>query len=202
MQIQTLIFDGFDELDLVGSFETLKMADLSVKVVSLRQQEVVAANGLKIVADDVLDFRKAPDILLVPGGGWLNRAPQGAWFEAEQGDILPILKSFHEAGTVLAAVCTGVLLLGRAGLLRDRPATTNHSALTELNELGAKIINARVVDDGDIITAGGITSSIDLGLWIIERFAGEAMAAEVSSKLEFTRRPPLWHDGKIILHHE
>src|SRR5580704_11972805 len=116
MQIQTLIFDGFDELDTVGSFEALRMAEFSVKILSLRRQEVTAANGLRVLAEGLIDINARPDLLLVPGGGWLSKAAQGAWAEAQQGEVLHILKNFHQAGTILAAVCTGVLLLGHAGL--------------------------------------------------------------------------------------
>ncbi len=84
MQIHTLIFDGFDELDMVGCFEALRLANLSVKVLSLQQEEVVGANGLKVRTNGVFDSNKKPDLLFVPGGGWLNKAPRGAWAEARR----------------------------------------------------------------------------------------------------------------------
>jgi putative intracellular protease/amidase len=198
MNIQALIYDGFDELDVIGVYEPLKMAGFSVELMSLRQQStVIAAHDLRIFADGVLDLANKPDILIVPGGGWLNGAEHGAWAEAKKGEILNTLKMFFEAGIILAAVCTGSLLLGKAGLLKGRPATTNHSAIEELQTTGAKVMSARVVDDGEIITAGGVTSSLDLGLYLIKRFASAEKAIAVSKQLEFEPRGPIWQRKEI-----
>src|SRR5579883_1475594 len=145
---QVLIFDGFEELDALGLYEPLALAGLDVRLVSLRKQDVVtAANGLKVIPADTLRIDNKPSILCVPGGGWLSRASQGAWAEAERGDILKFISEFHSCGVTIAAVCTGALLLAKAGLLKDRHATTNHSALDELKILGAKVVRTRVVDD-------------------------------------------------------
>jgi transcriptional regulator GlxA family with amidase domain len=191
--IQIVVFDGFDELDVIGIYEPLRMAGLEVSLSSLSKQEVItASNGLRIIPDGVLNLAKKPDVLCVPGGGWISRAQKGAWAEAERGDILQTLKEFHRAGVILAAVCTGALLLGRAGLLKDRPVTTNHAALEELKAFGAQVQLARVVDDGDIITAGGVTSSLDLGLWLIERFIDSDKANEVAKAMEYAPRAPVW----------
>ena len=186
---QALLFDGFDEMDIFGAYEALRMAKFEVPFKSLRSQEFVTAQyGARLKCDDTFSLSKKPDVLLVPGGGWLARSAKGAWAEAERGDILALLLKVHAAGVVLATVCTGSLLLARAGILRNRPATTNHAAVKELTEYGALHVNARVVDDGDIITAGGITSSIDLGIWLIERFSSQDHALKVSEALEFERR--------------
>jgi transcriptional regulator GlxA family with amidase domain len=160
---------------------------------SLREQTIVkAAYGLSIVVSKAIDVLEPPDLLLIPGGGWLSRARQGAWAEAQNGEILDIIRKLHDKGTILASVCTGSLLIASAGLLKGRPATTNHQALKELEGLGAKVIDARVVDDGEIITAGGITSSIDLALHLIDRFASTEEALRVSELIEFEQRGPIW----------
>jgi transcriptional regulator GlxA family with amidase domain len=99
----------------------------------------------------------------------------------------------HEEGTILAAICTGSMLLAAAGLLRGRPATTHHGALEDLRTAGAEVIRARVVDDGDIVTAGGVTSGLDLALWLVERFAGPQLAVAVEQRLEYERRGTVWH---------
>ncbi|PWU01663.1 MAG: AraC family transcriptional regulator [Candidatus Melainabacteria bacterium] len=190
---QVLIFDGFEELDALGIYEPLAAAGFDVKLVSLRKQDVVtAAYGLKVIPHDLVRIDNKPSLLCIPGGGWLSRAPQGAWAEAERGDILSTIREFHAAGVTLAAICTGALLLARAGLLKDRHATTNHRAIEELKALGARVIKARVVDDGDIVTAGGITSSLDLSLWLVERFCGAEQSIKLSSNLEFERRGTVW----------
>ena len=189
MNIQALLFDGFDELDFFGVFEPLRMAKFDVATRSLYDDEIVhAAYGTKICVDAPFTLGDKPDVLLIPGGGWLARSPQGAWAEAEKGVILDLVRECHKAGVILASVCTGSLVLARAGLLNDRPATTNQGAVSELIELGAKFVRARVVDDGNIVTASGITASLDLGLWLVERFASQSAALVVSSKLEFEPR--------------
>ncbi len=189
MKIHALLFDGFDELDFFGVFEALRMAGFSVLTRSLYRQEVLtAAYGTKIIPDPSSLSDEKPDILLVPGGGWISRSPQGAWTEVNKGAILEVVKNYHDVGVTLASVCTGSLILGKAGLLQDRPATTNHGAVKELIDCGAKYVDARVVDDGDIVTASGITASLDLGLWLVERFKSLNAAQDVSERLEFERR--------------
>jgi transcriptional regulator GlxA family with amidase domain len=193
MIIQALVFDGFEEMDLVGMYEPLRLVPFEVAMRSLREQTIVkAAYGLSIVVSKAIDVLEPPDLLLIPGGGWLSRARQGAWAEAQNGEILDIIRKLHDKGTILASVCTGSLLIASAGLLKGRPATTNHQALKELEGLGAKVIDARVVDDGEIITAGGITSSIDLALHLIDRFASTEEALRVSELIEFEQRGPIW----------
>jgi transcriptional regulator GlxA family with amidase domain len=193
MEVQIVVFDGFDELDVFGLYEPLKMAGFDTKLLTLEKQDfVTAAHGLKVVADGQISMAKKPGILCVPGGGWLTRAAKGAYYEGEKGDILTVIKDFHKSGVTIAAVCTGALLVGRAGLLTGRPAITNHGALDALRAYGAKIAFARVVDDGDIVTAGGVTSSLDLALWLIERFGSESTAKEISMQLEYVRKGPIW----------
>jgi transcriptional regulator GlxA family with amidase domain len=135
-----------------------------------------------------------PHVLVVPGGGWNARKPQGARAEAERGDVPAALGRLHEAGTILAGVCTGGMLIATAGLLVGRPAITHHGALADLRAAGANIVNARVVDDGDIVTAGGVTSGLDLALWLVERFASARIAHHVESQLEYERRGVVWRE--------
>jgi transcriptional regulator GlxA family with amidase domain len=132
----------------------------------------------------------SPDGIVVPGGGWMNRAPEGAWAQAERG-VLPG-RLAELAGTVrwTASVCSGAMLLARAGLLKGRPATTNHNLIDALAETGAQAMRRRVVDDGPVITAGGLTAGLDLGLWLIEREVSAKLAARVAESMEY--RP--WND--------
>jgi transcriptional regulator GlxA family with amidase domain len=199
MEVQILVFDGFDELDVFGLYEPLKMAGFDTKLLTLDAQEyVTAAHGLKVAVDGQINKACLPAILCVPGGGWLTRAARGALYESERGDILTVIKDFHKSGVTIAAVCTGTLLVGKAGLLTGRPAITNHGALDNLRACGAKIAFARVVDDGDIVTAGGITSSLDLALWLIERFGSPKIAQEISMQLEYVRRGPIWRTDEHV----
>lgn len=84
------------------------------------------------------------------------------------------------------------MLVAEAGLLKTRPAITHHAAVEELRAIGAEIVNARVVDDGDIVTAGGVTSGLDLTLWLLERYLGPQIAYEVEQEMEYERRGTVW----------
>lgn len=196
MHFQILVFDGFDELDAIAPFEVLqnaKAAGAHVELVSLEgTKEITANHGLRVQPAGRLNLQQAPDVLVVPGGGWVGRLPKGVRAEAERGVIPGALKSFHEAGTTLAAVCTGAMLLGVAGLLRGRPAITHHGAIVDLENAGAQIVRARVVDDGDILTAGGVTSGLDLALWLVERFHGPHAAHNIETLMEYERRGTVW----------
>lgn len=187
--IDIAIFDGVDELDVVGPFEVLRSAaaagaELSVRLVSLREPlEVRGAHGLALRAEAT--YAPGADVLVVPGGGWLARSSAGAWAEAERGDWLPVLREAAASGVVMAGVCTGVMLLARAGVVGSRPATTHHGAWPDLAETGARVQEDRVVDDGDLVTAGGVTSGIDLALRLVERFAGAEIAEREAARLEY-----------------
>lgn len=190
--VEIVVFDGFDELDAIGPYEVLVNAaglgaDLRVRLVTLEPaEEVVGSHGLRVRPDGVLEGR--PNLVVVPGGGWNDQAEKGAWAEAQRGTLPEAIARLHGAGSTVAAVCTGGMLLSAAGLLRGRPATTHHGALEELREAGAEVVEARVVDDGDIVTAGGVTSGIDLALWLVEREFGEELAGKVATEMEYERR--------------
>jgi transcriptional regulator GlxA family with amidase domain len=198
MHFQILIFDGFDELDAIAPYEVLQNAVQakgigSVELVTVEAAaEITADQGLKVRPSGLLDLKKKPDILIVPGGGWIDRSPRGAFSEAQRGVIPKAIKSLHESGTICAAVCTGAMLLAAAGILKNRPATTHHGAIKDLEAAGAKIVDARVVDDGNIVTAGGVTSSLDLALWLVERFYGSQLARKIEMQMEYERRGTVW----------
>jgi transcriptional regulator GlxA family with amidase domain len=198
MRIDIALFDGFDELDALAPFEALRRAaelgaDLQVRLVALGPaSEVTAFYGLRVAVEGALEANPRPDLVIVPGGGWNHRGPRGARAEAERGDLPAALARLHAQGAILAGVCTGAMLIASAGLLRGRAATTHHLALDELRAAGAEVIHARVVDDGDLITAGGVTSGLDLALWLVERFAAPAIATAVESRMEYERRGTVW----------
>lgn len=192
--IEILCFDGFEELDAIGPYETLQVAasrgvSLDVSLVTLEARDrVTAANGLRIDPDGVLSVAAPPDVVVVPGGGWNDRGSAGAWAEAERGAVPDALAGLHDAGTTLAAVCTGGMLLARAGVLDGRPAVTHAGALDDLREAGAEVVDARYVDDGDVLTAGGITAGLDLALRLIERLADAETADAVATHMEYEWR--------------
>jgi transcriptional regulator GlxA family with amidase domain len=188
LDTEILAFDGFDELDVVAPLEILKSAGFEVRLVTSAPCDIVyGAYGLKVRPDGVLGAR--PALLVVSGGGWVTNAPQGARAEVRRGVLPAEIAERHAAGTVVAGVCTGGMLLAAAGLLRGRPAVTHHSALDDLRAYGVDVRpDARVVDDGDVITSGGVTSGIDLALHLVARELGKAAAAAAAARIEYDVR--------------
>ena len=203
MKIRIIVFDGVDEIDFIGPYEVFRRAaklagantagasaTVDVRLVTVEPQaQVTAANGLRFLPDGVLE--DAADLLVVPGGGWADRSPRSLYTEVQRGLLPKKIAALHPRCTILAAVCTGAMALAAAGLLKDRPAVTHRSALHELRAAGAQIVEARVVDDGDIVTCGGVTASIDLALWLVERIWGAPMSAKIATGMEYTRNPSL-----------
>lgn len=197
MKIAILLFEGFDELDAIAPFEVLRAAaaagaDLQTEMVSLEGAEVVRGqHGLPVGVTGRWD--EPADLLLVPGGGWNARSPRGAWGEVQRGLIPGELARWHRQGKLLASVCTGAMLIAASHeIIEGRHATTHHRAIEDLRAAGAKIVQARVVDEGDLITAGGVTSGLDLALWLVERFCGAELAVAVEERLEYQRRGTVW----------
>jgi len=165
-------------------------SEVDVRLVTLEPQaQVTASNGLRFLPDGVLE--DTADLVVVPGGGWADRSPQSMYAEVQRGLLPQRIAALHPRCTILAAVCTGAMALAAAGLLKGRPAVTHRSALDELRAAGAQIVEARVVDDGDIVTCGGVTSSIDLALWLVERIWGAQLSSRIAAGMEYTRSPSL-----------
>jgi len=121
----------------------------------------------------------------VPGGGWVAGGATGVRPLVEAGELPALIAGVHRAGTVVASVCTGAMLLAAAGLLEGRPAITNRRAIDDLRATGALVREeARVVDDGDVLTSGGVLAGIDLAIRIVERWRGERAAAAAVDRLE------------------
>ncbi len=184
MNVEILLYDGFDDLDAFGPFEVLANAGFPVTLVALDPDAGITSRaGARILPHGAPS--PAAGLLIVPGGGWLAREGPGAWREAQNGAIPRALATRHAAGGALASVCTGGMLLAEAGLLAGRPATTHHGALDDLAAAGARVVrDVRVVDDGDILTAGGVTSGIDLALWLVEREQGKDAAERAADWIE------------------
>jgi len=201
MNIDILIFDGFDDLDALGPNELLRHAGraggpFEVSLVELDgAARVVSGIGTTLVPDGPLSAR--PDLVIVPGGGLNDGSPVGVLGEIERGAIPAALARLHGEGVAIASVCTGAMLLGAAGLLDGRPATTNRLALDRLRETGAEVIDhARVVDDGDVLTAGGVTAGLDLALWLVEREAGPQLAQLLAAGVEYERQGEVWRSER------
>ena len=196
MNAAILLYPGAEELDAFAPFEVLQAAralgaDLRTQLVTRdAPAPITLAHGAIVTPHARLT---ETDLLIIPGGGWASGAPAGARTEAQNPANLRLLRDLHREGTLLAGVCTGTMLLAHAGLLEGRPAITHHSAMDDLAATGAVITPARVVDAGDIITCGGVTSGLDLALWLVERQCGAPMAMQVEGYLEYERRGIVWH---------
>ena len=188
MKIEILLFDGFDDLDAFGPFEVLNGAGIDTRFVTVAPQDRVrTAHGASVVPHGVLGD---PDLVLVPGGGWHDRAGAGAYAEAKAGRIPHVLARRHATGRRVGSVCTGAMLLAEAGILQGRAAITHHSAIEDLRTYGADVRDgARVVEDGDIITAAGVTSGIDLALHLVARELGNEAAVAQAAEIEHRWEP-------------
>jgi transcriptional regulator GlxA family with amidase domain len=188
MKIAIFVYEGFDELDAIGPYEVLRNADCAdVALVTVTESDsVTGSHGLRITPQATLEDGPF-DLIIVPGGGWNDRAEAGAYAEARRGDLPAALRRLHDDGAVVASVCTGAMLVSAAGLLRGRVATTHHAAIEELRGAGTEVMDARVVDDGDLVSCGGVTSGIDLALWLVEREWGAELAERVAREMEHPR---------------
>jgi transcriptional regulator GlxA family with amidase domain len=192
MRIEIPLYAGYDEVDAIGPFEVLSNAavaveDLQVALVGAHGAgEIVAAHGLRVVCDGALS--DAADLVIVPGGGWMRGG--GVRDQYEDGTLARRLAELYENGATMASVCTGAILLAQAGILDGRPATTHRAALDGLAAMGADVDReARVVDDGDVLTCGGVTSGLDLALHLVEREWGAELAEHIATLMEISRQP-------------
>jgi len=188
MKIRILLYDGFDELDAIAPYEVFQMAgaeSFEPKLVSLQADvPIQSAHGLCLQSQGTLSLSDC-NLLMIPGGGWADRSERGAWAEFHKPEIPRLIRQAYEEKILLASVCTGAMLLAKAGVLKGRKAATHRSAWEDLERLGSEVVPFRVADDGDILSSGGVTSGIDLALWIVERFASAEIAEKIRDKLEY-----------------
>jgi transcriptional regulator GlxA family with amidase domain len=195
MRIEIVVFEGFDALDVVAPWEVFARAatiepGFDVALVRIDGPPVVsAAEGLQL---HVVDELGTPDALFVPGGSWVGGTDTGVPREIRRGTLPRIISELSSSVEWVSSVCTGALLLGEAGILRDRSATTNPAALEELSQYGAVVRRNRVVDDGNLVTAGAVTSGIDLALWLVQRELGETVASTVAQALAYPMPTDVW----------
>jgi transcriptional regulator GlxA family with amidase domain len=183
---EVLFFDGFDDLDAVAPFEILTAAGFPVRAVRPpgASPQVTSAHGLRVSTEGELG---EPALIVVPGGGWRDPSPHGVRALAA-GPLPEQLAQRHAGGTVLASVCTGAMLLAASGVLTGRPAVTHRIALDDLAQAGAHVrAQARVVDDGSVVTCGGPAAGIDLTLHLVERFLGPFAAEQAAERIEHQR---------------
>ncbi|MFD0774981.1 DJ-1/PfpI family protein [Streptomonospora algeriensis] len=208
---QIVLFDGFDPLDAVAPYEVLAaggvVADgaLEVELVSAEGPRQVPSgmNLLALEATARLEPQRA-DLVVVPGAaGSLDGGDDGVREDSAPGLLartldtpLPGLlkEALDRPGLTVATVCGGSMVLAMAGLITGRPATTHHLGLEGLTATGAVAIDARVVEDGDLVTASSVTSGLDLGLYLLERELGPRVAHAAERLFAHERRGVVWRD--------
>ena len=185
MDVAIPIFDRITALDAVGPYEVLsRLPGVRVRFVAARTGEHRTDNGqLGLIADALLGDVPAPEIVLVPGGIGTRALLDG-------GPILDWVRAAHASSQWTASVCTGSLVLAAAGILDGLEATTHWSVTDRLLELGAVPVERRVVEQGKVITAAGVSAGIDMALLLAARIAGETAAQAIQLAIEYDPQPP------------
>ena len=182
--IGILIFPQVEELDFVGPFEVLsyinKVRPGSTKVLLVAEtpETVSAFNGLRVIPDTTLEDCPPLDIVLAPGG-------KGRMAAMKNQAILAFIRRQRQSARLVASVCTGAFLLAAAGLLDGKKATTYHTAFAELEGYGVQVVAQKVVRDGDLVTAGGVSSGLELGFYLLRELFGADLSQEVANKIEY-----------------
>jgi putative intracellular protease/amidase len=185
MNIAILLYDRLTALDAVGPYEVLsRVPGATTKFVAAQPRQIATDNGiLTLVAKHSLDEIPDPDVVVVPGGPGEVAARAGE-------PVLEWLRGAHEHTAWTTSVCTGSLILAAAGILDGKRATSHWLALDSLRELGAEPVSARVVFDGKIATAAGVSAGIDMGLALAAKIAGDQVAQAIQLAIEYDPQPP------------
>jgi len=183
-RIAFFVFPGLTLLDLIGAYDSLRRVALmgidseAIHRIIGTQSEIADETGMKFAPDAVYGDLSAFDLLYVPGGLGTRRL---------MGDdgCMDYLKQWGTERPI-ASVCTGALLLGKAGYLQGKRATTHRNAYELLAPYCREVVrDQRIVDEGNVITAGGVASALDLGLYLVERFWGEKARERISQQMEY-----------------
>ena len=182
------IFDGITALDAIGPYEVLsRLPRTRVYFVATRPDMIRTENGmLALHADATLSALARPDVIVFPGGFGTRKL-----MHDEQ--VLDWLRGAHEASQWTTSVCTGALVLAAAGILDGLEATTHWMLLDKLGKIGSHPptpVSRRVVEQGKVITAAGVSSGIDMALTLAARIAGDEMARAIQLGIEYDPEPP------------
>jgi len=183
-QVGILVFPAVQQLDLTGPYEVFaSLPETRVHLIWKDRAPINTATGL--VLGPTMTFGECPalDVICVPGGGGVNSLLQDK-------EVLSFLRTQAARARYVTSVCTGALVLGAAGLLKGRKATTHWLSHDFLAKFGATPVKARVVRDGNLITAGGVTAGIDFGLAVVAELVGKEHAQAIQLALEYAPQPP------------
>ena len=188
-RIAFFVFPRLTLLDLIGAYDALRrVAAMSIdssvthRIIGT-EAEIVDESGLMLKPDAVYEDLSGFDLLYVAGG-------LGTVALMDNRRAIDYLKTWGDERP-LASVCSGALLLGRAGYLRDKRATTHHLAVELLRPFCREVVtNRRVVDEGRVVTAGGVSSSLDLGLYLVEKYWGTDARVRIANQMEYRGYSP------------
>jgi cyclohexyl-isocyanide hydratase len=184
LQIGSLLFEGLDQIDLTGPFEVLsRMPNATYRVFAKTTEPVRDVRGLRITPDAALADAPQLDLLHVPGG-----FGQEALMDDEE--VLGWIRRQAAGARCVFSVCTGALICGAAGLLKGRRATTHWAAFHLLPFFGAIPVNERVVADGNMIFAAGVTAGIDGALRVAAELRGDEAAQAIQLYMQYAPEPP------------
>jgi len=184
IEIGLLVFPGLTQLDLTGPYEVFqRVPQARVQLIAKTLEPVVSEHGLPILPTCTLKTCPPLTVLVVPGGPSIERV-------LLDDEWVSFVQRSAASARYVGAVCTGSLLLGAAGLLRNRRATSHWLAVELLESFGAKPERRRVVFDGPIATGGGVTAGIDFALSMVAAIAGEDLAREIQLTIEYAPEPP------------
>jgi cyclohexyl-isocyanide hydratase len=183
-QCGILVFPDVQQLDLTGPYEVFaSLPETAVHLLWKERSAIVSSTGLSLAATMRFDECPTLDVLCVPGGAGINALMQDA-------EVLEFVRAQARKTRYVTSVCTGALVLGAAGLLKGRRATTHWLAHDFLASFGAIPVSGRVVRDGNLITAGGVTAGVDFGLTVVAELAGQQEAEAIQLALEYAPEPP------------
>ncbi|WP_433191896.1 DJ-1/PfpI family protein [Nocardia sp. CA-107356] len=216
MHVQVVLFDGFDPLDVIAPYEVFQAGGtasggaVTVELVSAEgPREVVSGTGgLALRATGILDPDRS-GLVVVPGSSGRVGDPgelPGDDVDGDRDELIAVVlgrtlttelparlgAAMTNPRITMATVCGGSLVLAMAGLIEGRYATTHHLGLDVLDATGVHVVRARVVDDGDLVTGAGVTSGLDLGLYLLEREIGPQIAHAVEELFAHERRGTTW----------
>lgn len=184
IKVGFLIFDNMQLLDFAAPFDEFSsVAELDVALIGKTLKPVTTTSGLRITPSHDINTLHPLDVLCVPGGSGINQL-------IDDESVLDFIRQQAKSVRYLTSVCTGALVLGASGLLKGRKATTHWSAMAYLKDFGAIPVKNRVVVDGNIVTAGGVTAGMDFGLTMIAELLGEKIAKTVQLQMQYDPAPP------------
>jgi len=184
LNVGFLLFPELTQLDMTGPFEVLaRVPDATVHLVAKSREPVRSDRGLAIVPTATYADCPRLDVLCVPGGPGVDAL-------LTDPDTLDFVRRQADAARWVTSVCTGALVLGAAGLLKGKRATTHWMSHHLLEPLGAVPVKERIVRDGNIVTGGGVTAGIDFGLWLVGEIYGQEAAERVQLMIEYNPAPP------------